>query len=125
MQEVALAARPDVVAVAGAAPVNVDQLWRQLEAQWRETRDSFRVVAQTAGVPVSFIGTVGMRDAAKVLAERGVISETTAGDTSDLSAKYQYMYRSSTARSEYLNENMLASYTKSATRVRQELKSGK
>lgn len=123
MQDVALASRPDPTPAAG--PAELESLWQQLEQQWRETRDSFRAVAQSAGLSVSFIGTVGVRDAAKALAEKGVISDATARAMTDLSAQYQYMYRTTTARSEYLNENVLVAYTNSATRVRNELKSAR
>jgi hypothetical protein len=73
-------------------------------------------------VPVNFIGTVGVREAAKALVEKGVIDETTASAMVDTSAQYQLMYRTGTARSEYLNEKVLATYTATATRVRSALK---
>lgn len=43
----------------------------------------------------------------------------------DLSAQYQYMTRTTTARSEFLNENVVSAYTKTATRVREALKAGR
>jgi hypothetical protein len=101
---------------------DVENLWKQLERQWQETRDSFRASARLAGVPVSFIGTVGVRDATKTLVEKGVIDAATAGAMTDLSSQYQLMYRTTTARSEYLNEKVLATYTATATRVRAALK---
>lgn len=121
MQEVALASRSE--AAPAAAPADIDRVWSALEQQWRETRDSFRAVAQSAGVPVSFIGTIGVREAGKALVEKGVISEATASAMVDTSARYQFLYRT-TNRSEYLNDNVLASYTKAATAVRQALKAG-
>jgi hypothetical protein len=101
---------------------DLEGLWKKLEKQWQETRDAFRAVARSAGVPVSFIGTVGVRDATKTLMEKGVIDEATAGAMVDLSAQYQLMYRTTTARSEYLNEKVLATYTTTATQVRAALK---
>src|SRR5262249_54200344 len=120
MQEVDRAAKPDIVPIAGQA--SIDQLWKQLEKEWQQTRDSFRTVAQAAGVSVSFTGTVGVRNAARSLAERGIITDVIASAMTDLSAQYQYMYRTTTARSEYLNENVLAAFTNAATRIRQSLK---
>jgi hypothetical protein len=121
-QEMERAARPDSAQVAGEA--NVEILWSQLVKQWEETRDSFRAVAQSAGVPVNFIGTAKVREAANALAERGIINQTTAGAMTDLSAQFQYMFRTSPARSDYLNQNVVAAYTKSATQVRLALKTG-
>ena len=70
------------------------------------------------------LGTVGVRDAARALAEKGVIRDETASAMTDLSAQYQYMYRTTTNRSEYLNENVVGAYSKTAAHVRQSLKSG-
>ncbi len=122
MQQVAHAARPDVPPA--AEPADVGRLWSELEGQWQQTREAFRSVAQSAGVPVNFIGTVGVRDAAKALVAKGIISEPTATAMTDLSAQYQYMYRTTTERSEYLNENVIAQYARTAEWVRQALKSG-
>ena len=122
MQQVAQAARPEVIPVAGQA--SLEHLWQKLDKEWKETRESFRSVSQAANVPVSFVGNVGVRDAAKALVEKGLISEMTASGVVDLSAQYQYMFRTTTDRSEYLNDNVVAAYTKTATRVRQALKSG-
>jgi hypothetical protein len=121
-QEMARTARPDTAPVAGEA--NVEVLWNQLVKQWEETRDSFRAVAQSAGVPVNFIGSAKVREAANTLVERGIINQTTAGAMTDLSAQFQYMFRTSTARPEYLNQNVVAAYTRSATQVRLALKTG-
>lgn len=120
MEQVDRAGRPD--AVSAPKQQDLDGLWKQLEKQWQETRDAFRTVARSASVPVSFIGTVGVREAAKSLVEKGVIDETTASAMVDTSAQYQLMYRTGTARSEYLNDKVLATYTATATRVRAALK---
>lgn len=122
MQQVAQAARPEPAPTVGQP--TIEQLWKQLEKQWQETRDRFRAVTQAAGVSVSFIGTVGVRNAANALVEKGVIEPATASAMSDLSAQYQYMVRSPTYRSEYLNENVVAAYTRTANQVRGALKSG-
>jgi hypothetical protein len=121
MQQVAQAARAEPVPTVGQ-PTN-EQLWKQLEKQWQETRDRFRVAAQAAGVSVNFVGTVGVRDAANALVEKGVIQPATASGMNDLSAQYQYMVRSPTYRSEYLNENVVGAYIKTASGVREALKS--
>lgn len=120
MQQVAQAGRPDLPASSGQA--DLEQLWKQLEKQWQETRDAFRSVAQAAGVRVNFAGSVGVRDAAKALVDLGRISEQTATAMADLSSQYQYMWRTTTERSEYLNQNVVAAFTTTATRVRQALK---
>jgi len=119
MQELAQAARPPV---ATASLETAEQLWRQIEKQWQDTRDSFRAVAQSAGVPVSFIGTIGVRNAAKALTDKNVINDETAAAMTDLSAQYQYMFRTGD-RSQFLNDNVVVAYAKAATRVRQLLKS--
>jgi hypothetical protein len=121
-QEMARAARPDAVPVPGEA--NVEVLWGQLVRQWEETRDSFRSVAQSAGVPVNFIGSTKLREAANTLVERGIINQTTAASMTDLSAQFQYMFRTAPARSDYLNANVVAAYSKSAAQVRHSLKTG-
>jgi hypothetical protein len=121
MQQVAQAARPEPIPTVGQP--SIEQLWKQLEKQWQETRDRFRVAAQAVGVSVNFVGTVGVRDAANALVEKGVIQPVTASGMNDLSAQYQYMVRSPTYRAEYLNENVVAVYTKTATGVREALKS--
>jgi hypothetical protein len=122
MQQVAQASRPEPAPTAGQP--TIEQLWKQLEKQWQETRDRFRAVTQAAGVSVNFIGTVGVRNAANALVEKGVIEPATASAMSDLSAQYQYMVRSPTYRSEYLNENVVAAYTRTANQVRGALKAG-
>ena len=122
MQEVERAARPE--AAPTAAPDDVERLWKTIERQWQETRESVRAVAQSGNVAVNFFGNVSVRDAAKALVEKGLISQATAGDFIDLAAQYQYMTRTTTARSEFLNENVVAAYTKTATRVREALKAG-
>jgi hypothetical protein len=108
---------------ASAEPATADQdldgLWKQLEKQWQDTRDAFRAVARSAGVPVSF---VGVREAAKTLQETATIDEATASGMIDLSAQYQLVYRSPTARAEYLNDKAVASYAATAARVRAGLK---
>jgi hypothetical protein len=68
MQQVAQAARPEPAPTVGQP--TADQLWKQLEQQWQQTRDSFRTFAQAAGVSVNFVGTVGVRDAANLLVVR-------------------------------------------------------
>jgi hypothetical protein len=121
MQEVDRASRPAASPAANSSTTEV--LWKQLEKQWQDTRDAFRSVAQSAGVPVSFIGVVGVREAATTLTEKGVIDTATAAAVIDLSAQYQYMFRTNINRSEYLNENVVSAYTKTATRARLALKS--
>ncbi len=122
MQQVAQAARPEPPPTVGQ-PTS-EQLWKQLETQWQQTRDQFRAAAQTAGVTVNFSGTVGVQNAAKSLVEKGAIQATTANSMADLSAQYQYMVRSTSYRAEALNENVVAAYTKTAGQVREALKSG-
>ena len=122
MQQVAQAARPELIPTGGQP--TTEQLWKQLEKQWQETRDRFRAATQAAGVAVSFIGTVSVREAANALVEKGVIQPATASAMTDLSAQYQYMVRSPTYRSEYLNENVVAAYTRTANQVRAALKAG-
>lgn len=120
MQQVERAGRPEVASQSGA--ISTDALWKKLEAEWQETRDAFRTVAKSAGVPVNFIGVIKVREAATALTEKGILDEATASAMVDLSAQYQYLYRTTSDRSEILNENALAAYIKSATRVRVALK---
>lgn len=114
---------------ASAAPATAEQdldgLWKQLEKQWQDTRDAFRAVARSAGVPVSFVGVVGVREAAKALQDAGTIDEATASGMIDLSAQYQLVYRSPTARAEYLNPKSVEVYSTTAARVRAGLKAAR
>jgi hypothetical protein len=121
MQQFAQSARPDPHPTAGQA--SPDQLWQQIEKQWKETREQFRSVAQSAGVAVHFSGSVGVREAANAMVQKGIIQPSTASDMSDLSAQFQYLFRSATYRAENLNENVVGTYTKTASQVRQALKS--
>ena len=89
---------------------------------WQHPRSNERLAPRKSRRSTD--GNVGVRDAAKALVEKGLISEMTASGVVDLSAQYQYMFRTTTDRSEYLNDNVVAAYTKTATRVRQALKSG-
>ena len=50
MQQVAQASRPEPAPTADQP--TIEQLWKQLEKQWQETRDRFRAVTQAAGVSV-------------------------------------------------------------------------
>ena len=79
-------------------------------------------MALAAGVPVSFIGTVGVREAANALAEKGIINEAIAGAMVDLSAQFQFMYRTTTDKSAFLNEGVATAFAKAAIRIRQSLK---
>ena len=122
VQELAQSAKGQPASMVATA--DLERLWKQLEKQWQDTRDSFRAVAQAQGVLVSFQGIIGVREAAKTLVTNGAISESTANAMVDLSTQYQYMFRTTTNRAECLNENVVAAYTKTATQVRQALKAG-
>jgi hypothetical protein len=120
MAEVARAARPDPP-VTPAIQANTDLFWTQLEREWKEVREAFRIAAQNAGVPVNFFGNIGVRNAAKSLVEKGIIKDDIASAITDLSSQYQYMTRTSADRSDYLNENVVSAYSKTSARVRQAL----
>jgi hypothetical protein len=125
MEQLSRSERAPAARVTATAHQDLEALWKQLEKQWQDTREEFRAVARSAGVPVSFAGVVGVREAAKALQERGTIDETTASAMTDLSAQFQLVYRSPTARSEYLNDRTVATYAATAARVRAALKSAR
>jgi hypothetical protein len=125
MEQLSRSERAPAVSVTATPHQDLDTLWKQIEKQWQDTREEFRAVARSAGVPVSFVGVVGVREAAKALQERGTIDEVTASAMIDLCAQYQLVYRSPTARSEYLNDRAVATYAATAARVRAALKSAR
>jgi hypothetical protein len=119
MQELSRA-RQEAPSAGGDAEIG--ELWGEIEKEWQDTKEAFRAVAQAAAVSVSFHGTVGVRDAGTLLVEKGVIAEQTASGMTDLSAQYQWMYRTTTDRAQYLNANVVASYRRAAGEVRKALR---
>ena len=94
-------------------------LWQRVIDDWTQVRDAFRRRAEAASVPVSFFGTVGVREAADKLISMGLLKEDIADEIIGLSSQYQWMTRTTSPKSKWLNNSVVQDFTKSVQTVLQ------
>ena len=70
-------------------------------------------------MPVSFFGTVGVREAADKLISMGLLKEDIADEIIGLSSQYQWMTRTTSPKSKWLNNSVVQDFTKSVQTVLQ------
>lgn len=108
------------LATAGTETVQLgaDEMFEQIRAEWSAIADAIRRLAKSAGVKSNLIGTVGVSATVDELASKGVIAQRAAEITKALSSQWQWMFRTTSPKGDWLNHSVFASFMNGAAQVK-------
>lgn len=98
---------------------DIEALWERVDRSWQEVRERFRAAARSEGIEMRFNGAVSVREGADALTAKHRIDEKSANLFVDLWGKYQWMTKTSTPQTEYMNENVVSSFERDAASIKE------
>jgi hypothetical protein len=105
-------------ASAETVQIGVDEMFDQIRVEWSSIQDASRRLARSAGVRSNLIGTVNLAATVDELVKKGAMQERAAGLTKALSTQWQWMWRTTSPREEWLNHSVFTSFINGAAQVK-------
>ena len=107
-------------AAADAAPVasstlTIDQMFRELESAWQEVKRVIQGRAEGTGVRPYLMGTKGVTSTVDEMVTKGVITKRAADLAKAVSAQYQWFYRTTSPKEEWLSEQVHSTFVAAAS----------
>jgi len=115
----ALASQNPNLARPGASPLATDEMYQGIEAAWREVADVIRRISLAADVKSNLTGTKGVSATLDALLSRGAISSQAADLTKALSSQWQWIWRTTAPREDWLSHQVFTSFVDGAKQAKE------
>ncbi|HUS97587.1 MAG TPA: hypothetical protein VMX97_12675, partial [Hyphomicrobiaceae bacterium] len=100
---------------------NLDELFGKVRAAWDETKTIVAAIGDKFDVDVSFSGNKGISETVEALKAKNVAFDKVGEQLKDLGRQWQWMYRTSTPREDWLTESAVDTFLTANKRARAEL----
>lgn len=101
--------------------VDADALFRGIREQWDSVKEAITTVAKRSNVPTNFIGTIGVTNTVDNLKSAGAIPVDVSLLIKDLSSRWQWMFRTSKPKNEWLNCSVAQTFAADVADVKRAL----
>ena len=95
----------------------LEQLWAIIKSGWEDTKSIIAHIAKSTRVQPIFIGTVGVTKTVDALIDENALTKDAARMIKDLSARWQWMFRTSKPKKEWLTEQVALQFKNDVTDV--------
>lgn len=102
----------------GPEAINTDEMFKRIESAWQEVRDIIQRKSDAVGVKAYMMGTKGVRSTVDQLVDKGAITKRAAELAAAVSSQYQWMFRTSSPREDWLTSDVFESYMKAANEAK-------
>lgn len=105
----------------GAAPISLDDMFSRIEDAWQSVKTAIQLKAKPVGVTPYLMGTKGVASTLGELVEKGAITKRSADLAKAVSAQYQWFYRTSSPREDWLTQQVYSSFLEAADEAKKAL----
>ena len=107
------------------AQLTADEMFEKRSTAWTGVKEMIQRKAKSAGVRSNMMGAKGVTSTVEDLVAQGAITKRAAELSSALSSQYQWMYRTSSPREEWLNHQVFTSFVEGAKQAKVALERNK
>lgn len=107
--------------VAAQSELSVQEMYEKIEAAWKEVAQVIRNKASAANIKSNLIGTKGVSATMDALLTKGAISNRAAELTKALSSQWQWIFRTTAPREEWLSQQVFTSFIEGANQAKKSL----
>lgn len=101
--------------------LSVQEMYERIETAWKDVAQLIRNKAATANVRSNLIGTKGVSATLDALLSKGAISNHAGELTKALSSQWQWIFRTTAPREEWLNQQVFTSFVEGANQAKKSL----
>lgn len=100
------------------AQLSVDEMFEKIANSWAGVQEVIRRKATTVGVRPNFMGTKGVSSTVGQILEKGGITARAATLAEAVSSQWQWIYRTSSPREEWLTDQVFRSFIDAAEQAK-------
>lgn len=108
-------------ASSATSSLSTDEMFEKISLAWASVKEVIQRKAKAAGVKSNMMGAKGVSATVDELVVQGAITKRAAELSIALSSQYQWMYRTSSPRSEWLNQQVFTSFLDGANQAKSAL----